>query len=188
MGVQFASASVSQPACPQSSPIALIKVGFIGIALKGKVLIFGVYVNSLGLGDFPSSALIAVSIGFFLAAAVIERGVILPAAAPVSALAIWLWLPWSPSTLAWIPVLHGLQYLPFARLRSTRKFDFLIWVGLGFVLFGTHEFIKRSFPAAQLAWPILGFLIGLHLFHFAIDSFIWKSDQMKLIAKRHAMG
>jgi hypothetical protein len=37
MGVQFASASVSQLACPQSSPIALIKVGFIGIALKGKV-------------------------------------------------------------------------------------------------------------------------------------------------------
>jgi hypothetical protein len=37
MGVQFASASVSQPACPQSSPVALIKVGFIGIALKGKV-------------------------------------------------------------------------------------------------------------------------------------------------------
>jgi hypothetical protein len=104
-------------------------------------------------------------------------------------IALWVWFePYfqSPLTLAFLPVLHGLQYLPFVGrvlwndLHERPKRAYLFWGLCAFLMGGGYALfymLPRQVTMMEIEGLAGASLIFLNIHHYFIDASIWRLSQ-----------
>lgn len=93
----------------------------------------------------------------------------------------WLWFipPLNQNIVLFLPLLHGIQYLPFVKIKA-RKLSLSKWlllvvgfIATGWIFFRWLPFYLPLHPLPGTLWPAM-ILSLLNNHHFLIDGRIWK--------------
>lgn len=169
---------------------------------EGSSLVFGLYLPSLAMPE----PLLALARVLAVASVVVcflygiktawRNGAIRGAlTALLPLLALWIWFEpslQSPLTIALLPALHGLQYLPFVgralwndRLHKPRREQTMIGLWLLFMAlgFGGFYLLPRALNQNGLASVMSGCLLFLNIHHYFIDASMWRLSRPEVRAR-----